>query len=101
MPLESAVILKNFQLQNGEKIEDLKVNFSYCILFLFKIVVNTYVILYQLKTSKEYVWNLRETTPAGAPLMTLVNHGINRTKYACDCIDVLVDELKIAATAGE
>ncbi|KAK7604700.1 hypothetical protein V9T40_005886 [Parthenolecanium corni] len=78
MPLESAVILKNFQLQNGEKIEDLK-----------------------LKTSKEYVWNLRETTPAGAPLMTLVNHGINRTKYACDCIDVLVDELKIAATAGE
>lgn len=30
--------------------------------------------------------------------MTLVAHGINRIKYSCDCIDALVDELKIAAT---
>lgn len=33
--------------------------------------------------------------------MTLVTHGINRVKYACDCIDGLVDELKRAATERE
>ncbi|CAH0694843.1 unnamed protein product [Spodoptera exigua] len=48
-----------------------------------------------LKVSKEYVWSKREKTEAGSPLHMLVEHGINRVKYACDVIDVLIDEIKL------
>ncbi|XP_030029150.2 28S ribosomal protein S29, mitochondrial [Manduca sexta] len=49
----------------------------------------------ELKTSKEYVWSKREMTEAGSSLAALVEHGINRVKYACDVIDALVNEIKI------
>ncbi|XP_052739608.1 28S ribosomal protein S29, mitochondrial isoform X2 [Bicyclus anynana] len=52
-----------------------------------------------LKTSKEYVWSKRESTPAGAPLAELVEHGIARVKYACDVIDVLLKEIKLLSNA--
>uniref|UniRef100_A0A2A4JMM5 Small ribosomal subunit protein mS29 n=1 Tax=Heliothis virescens TaxID=7102 RepID=A0A2A4JMM5_HELVI len=48
-----------------------------------------------LKISKEYIWSKREKTEAGSPLSALVEHGINRVKYACDVIDALVDEIKL------
>lgn len=75
-PVEAAVLLKQFQLQNEPLVNQL-----------------------ELKTTKEYVWNLRESTPAGTPLIILVNHGINRMKFACDVLQYLIEELKIAATA--
>lgn len=53
-----------------------------------------------LKCSKEYVWSQRETTPAGATLLELIEHGINRVKFATDTIAVLVEELKEQSTAG-
>lgn len=54
-----------------------------------------------LKVSKEYVWTKRESTPAGAPFLELVDHGINRAKFACEVIKVLLDEIKIASSSGK
>ncbi|XP_026320162.1 28S ribosomal protein S29, mitochondrial isoform X2 [Hyposmocoma kahamanoa] len=48
----------------------------------------------ELNINKEYVWSKREKTEAGAPLSELVEHGINRVKYACDVIDALIYEIK-------
>lgn len=56
---------------------------------------------FDLKCSKEYVWSKRETTPAGASLLELVEHGINRVKFATDTITVLLDELKQQSTEGK
>lgn len=54
----------------------------------------------QLKCSKEYVWSPRETTPADATLLELVDHGISRIKYATDVVAALVEELKQHSTNG-
>ncbi|XP_026758926.1 28S ribosomal protein S29, mitochondrial [Galleria mellonella] len=48
----------------------------------------------ELKISRDYVWSKRESTVAGSPLSQLVEHGINRVKYACDVLDALVYEIK-------
>lgn len=53
-----------------------------------------FIFYFKLTTSQEYVWNIRETTPKGTTLNELVTHGINRAKYACDCMDILLNELK-------
>ncbi|XP_065207662.1 small ribosomal subunit protein mS29 [Planococcus citri] len=75
LPIEAALVLKHFQLQNSKLLEKL-----------------------ELTTSKTHEWNIRESTPAGSPIMDIVAHGINRVKYACDCFDILIDELKVSAT---
>lgn len=54
-----------------------------------------------LKTSKTYVWSKREETPVGSTIMELVDHGINRGKYAADVIKVLFDEIKQQSTEGK
>lgn len=54
-----------------------------------------------LKCSREYVWSKRESTSAGAPLTELIEHGINRIKFATDAICVLLDELKQQSTEGK
>lgn len=54
-----------------------------------------------LKCSREYVWSIRESTPAGAPLTDLIEHGVNRVKFATDTISVLLDELKQQSTEGK
>lgn len=54
-----------------------------------------------LKCSKEYVWSQRETTPAGATLLELVEHGINRVKFATATIAVLLEELKQKSSDGK
>lgn len=51
-----------------------------------------------LKCSKEYVWSQRESTPAGSTLLELIEHGINRVKFATDTIAVLFEELKQQST---
>lgn len=55
----------------------------------------------QLKTSKDYVWSPRETTPANSTLLELVDHGISRVKYATEVIAALVEELKQQSTDGK
>ncbi|XP_075158776.1 mitochondrial ribosomal protein S29 [Haematobia irritans] len=54
-----------------------------------------------LKTSKEYVWSKRESTPAGSNLLELVEHGIQRIKFASGTIEALLAELKQHSTAGK
>lgn len=54
-----------------------------------------------LKCSKEYVWSQREVTPAGSTLLELIEHGINRVKFATDTITVLIEELKHQSTEGK
>lgn len=44
------------------------------------------------------MWSIRETTPEGSTLKDLITHGINRAKYACDVMDILLNELKIHCT---
>jgi len=54
-----------------------------------------------LKCTKEYVWSQREVTPIGATLLELVDHGVNRMKFACDTIEALLGELKLQSTQGK
>ncbi|KAH8275544.1 hypothetical protein KR026_010058 [Drosophila bipectinata] len=55
----------------------------------------------ELKTSKEYVWSKRESTPAGSTLLELVEHGIARIKYASETTAALISEIKLLSTAGK
>ncbi|KAJ0182795.1 hypothetical protein K1T71_002164 [Dendrolimus kikuchii] len=48
-----------------------------------------------MKLSKTYEWSKRESSEAGSPLAAMIEHGINRVKYACDVVDALVQEIKI------
>ncbi|XP_035780392.1 28S ribosomal protein S29, mitochondrial-like [Anopheles albimanus] len=77
LPLDGAAWLVHFKNQNGALLERLG-----------------------LTVSRDYVWTKRETTPEGAPLMALVEHGISRAKFSCDAIAALVRELKQHSTAG-
>lgn len=76
-PFESAVWLQHFKNQNSNLLENKT-----------------------LVTSKDYVWSKRETTPAGSPLISIVELGISRNKYSSYCIYVLLNELKQLATDG-
>ncbi|XP_023164671.1 28S ribosomal protein S29, mitochondrial [Drosophila hydei] len=78
LPFDAAAWLIHFKTQNSKLLERL-----------------------QLKTSKEYVWSKRESTPAGASLIELVEHGIARIKYASETTAALISELKQLATAGQ
>jgi len=78
LPLDSASWLVHFKTQNADLLAKL-----------------------DLRTSKEYVWSKRETTPAGSTLVELIDHGINRAKFASDVITVLLDEIKKQSTEGK
>jgi small subunit ribosomal protein S29 len=78
IPLDSAAWLVHFKAQNNELLTKLNV-----------------------RTSKTYEWSKREQTPAGSTFIELVDHGINRAKYASDVIAVLLDEIKLASTDGK
>ncbi|CRL04070.1 CLUMA_CG017183, isoform A [Clunio marinus] len=78
IPLKTAAWLMHFKTQNIELLTKL-----------------------DLKTSQDYVWSKRETTPVGASLIELVDHGINRAKYATDVIRVLFDEVKLQSNEGK
>ncbi|XP_049300250.1 28S ribosomal protein S29, mitochondrial [Anopheles funestus] len=77
LPLDGAAWLLHFKSQNGSLLKDLG-----------------------LTVSRDYVWTKREITPAGAPLLDLVEHGINRAKFSCDAIAALLHELKQHSNAG-
>ncbi|XP_055383177.1 28S ribosomal protein S29, mitochondrial [Condylostylus longicornis] len=75
LPFDAAAWLVHFKLQNTDLLNKLN-----------------------LKTSKDYVWSKRETTPAGSTLLQLVEHGINRIKFSTGTIEALISELKQQAT---
>lgn len=53
------------------------------------------------RTSQDYVWSKRETTPGGSTLLELIDHGITRAKYASEVIKVLLEEIKQQSTDGK
>lgn len=53
-----------------------------------------------LKCSKQYIWTKREDTPADAPITELIEHGINRVKFATGAISALISELKQQSSDG-
>ncbi|KAK9512220.1 hypothetical protein O3M35_000689 [Rhynocoris fuscipes] len=71
LPIVSSQWLKHFLLQNNKILSEL-----------------------DLPIKKSYVWNQRENTPAGSHLTELITHGINRVKYAADCVLAIISELK-------
>ncbi|XP_046751998.1 28S ribosomal protein S29, mitochondrial [Diprion similis] len=78
LPIDAAAWLIHFKTQNAKILEQLK-----------------------LTTDKEYTWSLRESTSRGAPLMELIDLGINRVRYASEIIIALTSELKQASIAGK
>ncbi|XP_029711118.2 small ribosomal subunit protein mS29 [Aedes albopictus] len=78
LPLDGAAWLMHFKNQNAKLLSKL-----------------------DLKVSRDYVWTKRETTPAGAPMLELIDHGINRAKFSCDAIAALLGELKQQSSEGK
>lgn len=78
LPLDSAAWLIHFKAQNHE------------------ILSNP-----ELTVSQDYQWSKREVTPKGAHLLELIDHGINRVKYASDCVVVLAEEIKKLSNEGK
>lgn len=78
LPIDAAAWLIHFKAQNADLLPRL-----------------------DLKCSRDYVWSKRETTPAGATLIELIDHGISRIKFASDTVAVLLDELKQHSTQGK
>ncbi|KAF5282688.1 hypothetical protein FQA39_LY17495 [Lamprigera yunnana] len=54
-----------------------------------------------LRVTKDYVWSKRETTTKDAPLLELVEHGINRVKFASQTIGALAEEIKQLSSEGK
>lgn len=78
LPLDGAAWLMHFKSQNQKLLTKL-----------------------DLRTTKDYVWSKRETTPANSTLTELVEHGINRVKYATDTIELLMNELKLHSSESK
>ncbi|GJQ78999.1 mRpS29 [Trypoxylus dichotomus] len=51
--------------------------------------------------SNEYAWSKREITPKGSKLLDLVEHGINRVKYASDCVVAVAQEIKLLSSSAK
>lgn len=54
-----------------------------------------------IRVSEDHIWNQRESTPAGAPIMEMIDFGINRVKFASEIVISLMNELKQATIAGK
>ncbi|CAG9824764.1 unnamed protein product [Phaedon cochleariae] len=54
----------------------------------------------EAKTSQDHVWSKREITPAGSPLLSIIEHGINRLKYASKAVVVICNEVKELSNQG-
>lgn len=78
-PINAAILLQQFKVQNANLIEKHKEN---------------------LKCSRDYKWSQREITKAGDPLISVADHGINRVNHASDCVAVLFKELMLASDNG-
>ncbi|PRD31059.1 UNVERIFIED_CONTAM: Dap3 [Trichonephila clavipes] len=54
-----------------------------------------------LSTHKSYTWSKREITEEGAPLMDIVEHGVQRVRHSSDCIGALLREIKLHSQSGK
>jgi hypothetical protein len=45
-------------------------------------------------------YNFREETEAGSPLSDIVTMGLERPKFAADCLNVVMKELKLHCQEG-
>lgn len=78
LPFDAAAWLIHFKNQNSKLLQSL-----------------------DLKTTKDYVWSKRESTPAGSTLSELVEHGIARIKFASETVAALLSEIKQHASNGQ
>jgi small subunit ribosomal protein S29 len=78
LPLEAAAWLLHFKTQNAELLPKL-----------------------DLRTSQDYVWSKRETTPANSTFLELIDHGINRAKFASEVVKALLNEIKQQSSDGK
>ncbi|RLU15970.1 hypothetical protein DMN91_011728 [Ooceraea biroi] len=78
LPIDAGLWLRTFKAQNLQLLSQL-----------------------DLKTTEDYVWNQREMLSKGAPLLELIDFGINRVKFACGAVNGLLNELKRASIAGK
>ncbi|XP_041373276.1 28S ribosomal protein S29, mitochondrial-like [Gigantopelta aegis] len=69
LPVEAAEWLLHFRTQNQSLIKDMMI------------------------TSK-YIWSKRESSEEGTPLVDVVDFGLNRVKFAADCVGVVLKEVK-------
>lgn len=53
-----------------------------------------------LRTTRDHIWSKRETTPKDLPLVELIDHGINRIKYASEVLVALSEEIKTLSKNG-
>lgn len=77
LPVMAALWLQHFKLQNAEKLLKL-----------------------DIRTSRTYSWSKREETPAGQPLLDIIEQGTNRMKYSIDCVIAILEEIKHHASTG-
>nr|CAG4650143.1 EOG090X05V1 [Sida crystallina] len=77
-PVKAVEWLKHFSLQNGPLLKELN-----------------------MKTTETYTWSKREMTPEGSTWNELIELGLTRAKYATDCVDILLKEIKKAATKDQ
>lgn len=57
-------------------------------------------LLPNLRTTEEFVWSKRESTPKDSPLLDLIDHGINRIKFASEVLVALCKQIKILSNEG-
>ncbi|XP_050295311.1 28S ribosomal protein S29, mitochondrial [Anthonomus grandis grandis] len=53
-----------------------------------------------LKISQDIVWTKRETTPKDSSLKELIEHGLNRIRFASRCVTILAQEIKRLSCEG-
>ncbi|XP_014666817.1 PREDICTED: 28S ribosomal protein S29, mitochondrial-like [Priapulus caudatus] len=61
----------------------------------FKVQNSLFLEENEFKTSRSYVWSKRESTEEGAPITNVIEQGINRSKHASDCMNVILREVKL------
>lgn len=55
----------------------------------------------EMRISKDYIWSKRESSLKDSTLLELIDHGINRVKYASDTIIALIEEVQILSNGGK
>lgn len=56
--------------------------------------------MYYLMSVSRYVWNKREAAEVGTPLISLIDFGLARMKYATDVMGAVLKELRHGGSAG-
>jgi len=79
-PLNAALQLRQFKIQNADLIETHK-DVLIC--------------------KRDYEWSSRETTKAGESIFNIADHGVSRVNHASDCVAVLFKELMEYADEGK